>query len=99
MATITDEALEQLRAKIGKPRLTREEPTLEEASKDAIRQWARAIGDRDPRWTDDDYALQTPAGGIIAPPSMIYGFSLQAIGDRSGLPGGALIFFRGGRRA
>ncbi|WP_179475528.1 FAS1-like dehydratase domain-containing protein [Mycolicibacterium vinylchloridicum] len=87
MATITDEALDQLRAKVGKPRLTREEPTLEEASKDAIRQWARAIGDRDPRWTDEDYASQTPAGGIIAPPSMIYGFSLQAIGDRSGLPG------------
>jgi acyl dehydratase len=87
VATITDESLEQLREKIGKPRLTREEPTLEEASKDAIRHWARAIGDRDPRWTDEGYARLTPAGGIVAPPSMIYGFSLQAIGDRSGLPG------------
>jgi acyl dehydratase len=87
VATITDEALEQLREKIGKPRLTREEPTLEEASKDAIRHWARAIGDLDPRWTDEKYARLTPAGGIVAPPSMIYGFSLQAIGDRSGLPG------------
>ena len=87
VATITDEAVDQLRAKIGEPRLTREEPTLEEATKDAIRHWARAIGDRDPRWTDEAYARLTPAGGIVAPPSMIYGFSLQAIGDRSGLPG------------
>jgi acyl dehydratase len=87
VATITEEAIEQLRLKIGEPRLTREEPTLEEASKDAIRHWARAIGDRDPRWTEEGYARLTPAGGIIAPPSMIYGFSLQAIGDRSGLPG------------
>jgi acyl dehydratase len=87
LSRITDEALEQLRQRIGTVRRSREEPTLEEASKDAIRHWVRAIGDREPRWTDEEYAGRTPAGVITAPPSMIYGFSNQAIGDRSGLPG------------
>lgn len=87
MSTITDEALAELRAKLGCPSNSREEPTLEEASKDAIRNWARATGDRNPLWTDEKYAETTRFGGIVAPPSMVYGFSLQAIGDRSGLPG------------
>jgi acyl dehydratase len=84
---ITEDALEALRAKIGSVRRTREEPNLEEAGKDAIRHWVRAIGDQDPKWTDESYALDTPFGGITAPPSMLYGFTMQAIGDRSGLPG------------
>ncbi|MGH3756690.1 FAS1-like dehydratase domain-containing protein [Actinophytocola sp.] len=84
---ITDEAVTRLRERIGAVRRTREEPTLEEATKDAIRIWARAIGDLNPLWTDEEYSSATRYGGIIAQPSMLYGFSLQAIGDRSGLPG------------
>jgi acyl dehydratase len=87
VSKITDQALEDLQQKIGTIRLSREEPTLEEATKDAIRHWAHATGDRNPRWIDENYASSTAEGEIIAPPSMIYGFSLQAIGDRSGLPG------------
>jgi acyl dehydratase len=84
---ITEEALAALRAKIGSVRHTREEPNLEEAGKDAIRHWVRSIGDQDPKWTDESCALNTPFAGIVAPPSMLYGFTMQAIGDRSGLPG------------
>jgi len=92
VATITEDALAKLRERVGTVRLSREEPTLEEATKDAIRHWVRAIGDRDPRWTDEGYASMTPAGGLVAPPSMLYAFSLQAIGDRSGLPGVHSLF-------
>jgi acyl dehydratase len=84
---ITSEALTELRARIGQPVRNRDEPRLEELTKDAIRLWARAIGDRDPRWTDESYAAGTELGEITAPPSMIYGLTGTAIGDRSGLPG------------
>jgi acyl dehydratase len=87
MAAITEDALAQLRERIGSVRPARDEATLEEATKDAIRHWVQAVGDRDPRWTDEARARATPAGGMVAPPSMLYAFSLQAIGDRSGLPG------------
>ncbi len=85
--TITDEALADLRSRIGREFRTKEPPNMEEATKDGIRHWAHAIGDRDPKWTDEAYSAQTRFGGITAPPSMIYGFDMRAIGDRSGLPG------------
>lgn len=34
-----------------------------------IRQFARAIGDDNPLYTNEEYAAQTPYGGIIAPPT------------------------------
>jgi acyl dehydratase len=85
--TITEEAVAELRTRIGRETRSRDEPRLEEVTKAAIRNWARAIGDRDPRWTDEEYAARTRFGGITAPPSLIYGFHSMAIGDRSGLPG------------
>lgn len=84
---ITDEMVAELRSRIGREFKTREEPNLTEASKDAIRHWARAIGDLDPKWTDEVYAARTRFEGITAPPSLLYGFSTLSIGDRTGLPG------------
>lgn len=84
---ITDDMVAELHSRIGQPVRSSEEPHLYEASRDAIRHWARATGDRDPKWTDEAYARTTPFGGIIAPPSMIYAFSPLAIGDRGGMPG------------
>ena len=84
---ITDEMVAELRSRINREFKTREEPHLTEARKDAIRHWARAIGDLDPKWTDEAYASKTRFGGITAPPSLLYGFSTLSIGDRSGFPG------------
>ena len=84
---ITDEMVADLRSRIGREFKTREEPNLTEASRDAIRHWARDIGDIDPKWTDETYAASTRFGGITAPPSILYGFSTLSIGDRTGLPG------------
>lgn len=86
-ATITEEALSALRSRIGREFLVRTPPNLEEAGKDAIRHWAQGIGDRDPKWVDEEYAAKTRFGVITAPPSMLYGFDSRALGDRSGLPG------------
>jgi acyl dehydratase len=84
---ITDEAIAVVRSRIGREVVSRQSPNLEEAGKDAIRHWAHAIGDLDPKWTDAKYAADTRYNGITAPPSMVYAFDIRAIGDRSGLPG------------
>ncbi|NHC42477.1 MaoC family dehydratase [Bacillus sp. MM2020_1] len=40
-----------------------------EVEKRHIRQFAQAIGDHNKLYTDEEYAAQTPYGGMIAPPS------------------------------
>ena len=45
---------------------------VEAASPDAIRQFARGVGDENPLWLDEQYAARTRHGGILAPPSFLY---------------------------
>jgi len=39
-----------------------------------IREFADAIGDQNPIYRDPDYAAKSPAGGILAPPTMLRSF-------------------------
>lgn len=39
-----------------------------------IREFADAIGDANPIYRDPDYAAKSPAGGIVAPPTMLRSF-------------------------
>ena len=92
---LTDQAIADLRAQIGSEFNSKDGLHLEEASKDAIRHWAHATGDLDPKWIDAEYAATTRFGEITAPPSMLYGFDMRAIGSRQGMPG-VHSFFGGG---
>ena len=42
-----------------------------EIEKGMIKRFARAVGDPNPLWQDEDYAIQTGYGGIIAPPNFL----------------------------
>jgi len=83
----SDAELARLRSKIGQRIEIKEPPYLTEVTRDAVRHWAWAIGDRNPLYLDEEYAKASRHGGIIAPPSMLYAFSRMAIGYRGGLPG------------
>ncbi|HET8579178.1 MAG TPA: MaoC family dehydratase N-terminal domain-containing protein [Methylomirabilota bacterium] len=74
--TITEEALQALRKRIGEP-VPRPEPYIEIASRDAIRHWAHGIGDRNPFWL---------ATGI-APPTILFAMDRIVSGYVGGLPG------------
>lgn len=84
---ISDEELARVREKIGKRVEIAEPPYLSEVTRDAIRHWAWATGDRNPLYLDEKYAKTTAYKSLIAPPAMLYGFSRLSIGYRGGLPG------------
>ncbi len=84
---VSDEELARVRSKIGQKVSVNEPPYLTEATRDAIRHWAWATGDRNPLFLDEAYARQSAVGHMIAPPCMLYAFSRISIGYRGGLPG------------
>lgn len=84
---ITDQALEQLRQRIGVKITKTLEPWITEANVDAIRHWALGIGDDNPLWLDQEYAAKTRYGSIIAPPTILYAADRVVSGYVGGLPG------------
>lgn len=83
----TDEELARVRAKIGKIVTINEPPHLTEATRDSVRHWAHATGDRNKLYLDEDYARKSRHGSLLAPPCQLYAYSRISIGYRGGLPG------------
>ena len=79
--------LERVRAKIGHIVTINEPPHLTEATRDSVRHWAHATGDRNPLYLDEAHAKRSRHGGLIAPPCQLYAYSRISIGYRGGLPG------------
>lgn len=83
--TVTDEQLDQLRSMIGTP-IRSDRPHITELTADAARHYAYGIGDRNPLWTDPDYAAeQGRAQG--APPTALLAMDKVFSGYVTGLPG------------
>jgi len=78
----------------------------EELGKATIRRFAKAIGDPNPIYWDDEYALKTRFKGIIAPPTLIFELNYNLRGevaeedggymDRVNLPPTLDMIIRGG---
>lgn len=86
-ATITDDALENLRRLIGVPIADTVEPWCYEATRDNIRHYAHGIGDDNPLWCDPGYAATARYGTIVAPPSFVFALDRILSGYVGGLPG------------
>tara|TARA_R110002167_G_scaffold257278_1_gene463712 strand:+ start:161 stop:1297 length:1137 start_codon:yes stop_codon:yes gene_type:complete len=84
---ITDEGLEQLRQRIGRPIENTLEPWCHEATRDNIRHYAHGIGDDNPLWCDPEYAAGTRFGGVVALPSFLFACSRIISGYVGGLSG------------
>jgi len=83
----SDAELARVRAKIGQKVTISEAPYLTEVTRDAIRHWAHATGDRNPLFLDEAHARASRYGTLIAPPCQLYAYSRISIGYRGGLPG------------
>jgi acyl dehydratase len=75
-ARITDEAIEQLRMRIGVPQPHPVPPHYSSPGIDAFRHVAECYGDDNPLWSNQSYAEGTVWGGAIAPPPLVGGDSL-----------------------
>ena len=69
--SLTREAVEDARAVLGVP-LRRGRPRKRLASKDAIIEYTRAIGSRNPLYLQDTYASGTYYGSLVAHPTWLY---------------------------
>jgi acyl dehydratase len=88
---LTNEAIEDLRARIGDP-VRRGRPYVAELNADAIRHYAFGIGDTNPLWTDPEYADESSAGRLHAPPSILFAMDKILSGYVMGLPGVHAMF-------
>lgn len=84
---ITDQALDDLRARLGKRIENTAEPWCHEATRDNIRHYAHGIGDDNPLWCDPAYAARSAQGDIVALPSFLFTTSRIISGYVGGLPG------------
>ncbi|MGE0715037.1 MAG: MaoC family dehydratase N-terminal domain-containing protein [Alphaproteobacteria bacterium] len=84
---ITDEALDDLRRRIGVPIVDTAEPWCYEATRDNIRHYAHGIGDDNPLWCDPEYAAKARYGGIVAPPAFLFACDRVVSGYVGGMPG------------
>ena len=89
---ITDDAVDNLRKRIGIRIENTLEPWCHEATRDNIRHYAQGIGDDNPLWCDPDYARNTRYCDVIAPPSFIFACSRIVSGYVGGLPGVHAMF-------
>ena len=89
---ITDEAIAELRSRIGKPITRVTLPFYKEINTDAARQFAYAIGDDNPLWTDPEYAAATRWKMQLAPPTILYSTDNVASGAVEGLAGVHAMF-------
>jgi acyl dehydratase len=72
-ARITQEMIDGMRAKLGTKLRIEDSTHNEYATRMAILKFAHGIGDANPLWTNEAYARKSPYGGIIAPPSCVWG--------------------------
>jgi acyl dehydratase len=89
---ITDEAVGELRSRIGKPITRVTSPFYREINQDAARNYAFSIGDDNPLWIDPDHGRKTRWGGQLAPPTILYSTENTVSGAVEGLPGVHAMF-------
>jgi acyl dehydratase len=58
-----------------------------ELNVDAVRHYALGIGDRNPLWSESEYAARSTHGGLLAPPSILFAMDKILSGYVMGLPG------------
>jgi acyl dehydratase len=85
--TITQDMVDDMRAKLGLKLRLDESTHNEYATRMAILKFIEGVGDPNPLWSDADYAQGTRFGSIIAPPSFVWACFAHVIFGWRGLGG------------
>jgi acyl dehydratase len=94
-ATISDDAIERLRARINVPEPWPQPPHHRVITTDTFRHVAEAYGDDNPLWCDPAYGASTRWGGPIAPPPLVGGDTLVGADEITEVPAGQAELMRG----
>ena len=86
-STISPEMIENMRAKLGLKLRVDDSTHNEYATRMAILKFTEGIGDPNPLWTDEEYAVKSRFGGIVAPPSFVWACFAHVIFGWRGLGG------------
>ena len=70
--TITDEGIAEAEALIDVLLRRDRMKWIETTTRDAIRHFARGVGDKNPLWLEPEYALSSPYKPLVAPPCILY---------------------------
>lgn len=89
---INHEALEKLRARLGKPVQRVTPPFYTEINADAARHFASSIGDDNPLYIDPEYAAKSRWKSGLATPCILYSTNNVVSGAVEGLPGVHAMF-------
>jgi acyl dehydratase len=92
---ITDEAVEQLRRRIGVAHPHPQPPHFLQPNADAFRHVAEAYGDDNPLWCDPDYGRGTRWGSPIGPPHLVGGDTLIGEDEVTDLDPGDAALLKG----
>ena len=74
--------VEQLRAMVGA--VNAPDVARDPVNQAMIRHWCDAMGDRNPVYTDPEYAAKSVHGGIVAPPAMLNAWTMPGLPGRRG---------------
>jgi len=86
-ASITQEMIDGMRAKLGTKLRIEDSVHNEYATRMAILNFAHGIGDPNPLWADEAYARKSAYGSIVAPPSFVWACFAQVQFGWRGLGG------------
>src|SRR5579871_4050173 len=74
---INDEAIRAVRARIGVPVKGQGRQFYEQITTDNVRNFALAMGDTNPLYTDREYARKGPWGAVVAPGTILFSTGVQ----------------------
>jgi uncharacterized OB-fold protein/acyl dehydratase len=79
-----DAAIRAAAARIAAAGQSRPRPARDPVNLPMIRNWAEAIGDASPIYTDAQFAAQSPHGGLVAPPAMTQVWTMRGLHPADG---------------
>ena len=81
---ITEEALAQLRSRVGMKLRIHHDCGNRNVSEETIRKFVNGTGDINPLYRDQEYAKKTRYGKLVAPPSWLYSVFQMGVMQGSG---------------
>jgi uncharacterized protein len=89
MTAADDAAIREAAARIAAAGQSGPRPGRDPVNLPMIRNWAEAIGDANPVYTDAEFAVRSVHGGLVAPPAMTQAWTMRGLHPEDGAASGS----------